>query len=145
MSLPIEWIEKIFKKLTVTYGRDFLGRYEGIPIADIKTDWSHELGGFQAHPEAIRHALQNLNPSKPPTVYEFRNVCAAAPKMAAIELPRPPQDPAIVAAIVKGIKGKEVVNGMKDWAYNLKQRHDDGYKLNMNQIRSYKAALGLQA
>ena len=72
MSLPIEWIEKIFKKLTVTYGRDFLGRYEGIPIADIKTDSSHELGGFQAHPEAIRHALQNLNPSKPPTVYEFR-------------------------------------------------------------------------
>ena len=145
MSLPIEWIEKIFKKLTVTYGRDFLGRYEGIPIADIKTDWSHELGGFQAHPEAIRHALQNLNPSKPPTVYEFRNVCASAPKMAAIELPRPPQDPAIVAAIVKGIKGKEVVNGMKDWAHNLKQRHDDGYKLNMDQIRCYKAALGLQA
>lgn len=141
MSLPIEWIEKIFKKLTVTYGRDFLGRYEGIPIADIKTDWSHELGGFQAHPEAIRHALQNLNPSKPPTVYEFRNVCASAPKMAAIELPRPAQDPAIVAAIVKGIKGKEVVHGMKDWAHALKHRHEAGHKLNMNQVRCYKAAL----
>lgn len=141
MSLPIEWIEKIFKKLTVTYGRDFLGRYEGIPIADIKTDWSHELGGFQAHPEAIRHALQNLNPSKPPTVYEFRNVCASAPKMAAIELPMPAQDPAIVAAIVKGIKGKDVVNGMKDWAQTLKQRHEAGHKLNMNQVRCYKAAL----
>lgn len=145
MSLPIEWVEKIFKKLSVTYGREFLGRYEGIPLIDVKTDWAHELSGFENHPEAIKHALLNLNPSKAPTVYEFRNVCAGAPKMAAVELPRPPQDPAIVAAIVKGIKEKEVVNGMKDWAHNLKQRHDAGIKLNMNQIRCYKAALGMQA
>lgn len=143
MSLPIEWVEKIFKKLTVTFGRDFLGRYEGIPLIDVKTDWAHELSGFESHPEAIKHALQNINPSKPPTVYEFRNVCASAPKMAAFELQRPAQDPAIVAAIVSGLKAKpHTPHGMKDWAHRLKARHDDGIKLNLNQIRCYKTALG---
>ena len=142
MSLPIEWIEKIFKKLTVTYGRDFLGRFEGIPLSDIKTDWAHELGGFESHPEAIRHALQNLNQSRAPTVYEFRNVCASAPKMAALELPRPPQDPAIVAAIVGGLKKKtSSPHGMKDWAYRLKARHEAGHVLNLNQIKCYQEAL----
>lgn len=142
MSLPIEWVERIFKKLSVTFGRDFLGRYEGIPLMDVKTDWAHELSGFENHPEAIKHALQNINPNKPPTVYEFRNVCAAAPKLAAIDLPRPPQDPAIVAAIVSGIKAKAATpNGMKDWAHRLKARHDAGIKLNAYQVSCYQTAL----
>lgn len=29
MSLPAAWIDKIFTKLTLAYGRDFLGRWEG--------------------------------------------------------------------------------------------------------------------
>lgn len=146
MSLPIEWVEKIFKKLSVTFGKDFLGRYEGIPLGDVKTDWAHELSGFEAHPEAIKHALQNI-PVKPPTVYEFRNLCAASPKMAALELPRPPQDPAIVRAIVSGLKAtpQDNTRGMKSWAYRLKARHAAGERLNMNQIRCYQAALGLGA
>jgi hypothetical protein len=143
VSLPIEWVEKIFKKLSVTYGRDFLGRYEGIPLNDVKSDWAHELSGFEVHPESIKHALQNLSPSKAPTVYEFRNVCSAAPKMAMLELLRPPQDPSIVAAIVSGIKSKPVMNGMKDWAYRLKARHEAGEKLNLNQVRCYTEALGI--
>ena len=146
MSLPIEWTEKIFKKLSLAYGRDFLGRYEGLPLADVKTDWSHELSGFEAHPEAIKHALQNLHPSKPPTVYEFREWCAKAPKMAALELPLPPQDPAIVAAIVSRIKGADhVPAGMRDWAHRLKARHDGGDRLTRYQVDGYRQALGLGA
>jgi len=141
MSLPTAWIDKIFQKLSLTYGRDFLGRYEGMPIADVKTDWAHELGGFGGHPEAIRHALQNLNPSKAPTVYEFRNVCSSAPKLAVLELPRPPQDPAIVAAIVGGLKKSTGVNGMKDWAHRLKARHLAGDRLSSYQISCYQTAL----
>ena len=141
MSLPTAWVDKIFLKLGLTYGRDFLGRYEGMPIADVKTDWAHELGGFEGHPEAIRHALQNLNPSKAPTVYEFRNVCSSAPKMAMLELPRPPQDPAIVAAIVSGLKRKASPNGMKDWAHRMKARHLAGDRLSSYQISAFQAAL----
>lgn len=142
MSLPIEWVEKIFKKLTVTFGRDFLGRYEGIPLIDIKTDWAHELSGFEAHPEAIRHALQNINPSKPPTVYEFRNVCAAAPKMIAKALPLPPQDPAIVAAIVNGLKAKPAQKiDFKDWARAILTDHAEGRRRTPTVVQMAKNAL----
>lgn len=145
MSLPIEWTEKIFKKLSLAYGRDFLGRYEGVPLSDVKTDWSHELSGFELHPEAIKHALQNLHPSKPPTVYEFRNVCAQAPKMATLELPRPPQDPTFVAAIVSRIKDVDhAPASMKDWAHRLKARHEGGDMLTRYQVQGYRQALGLQ-
>lgn len=146
MSLPTEWTEKIFKKLSLAYGRDFLGRYEGIPLSDVKTDWSHELSGFESHPEAIKHALQHLHPSKPPTVYEFRDACAKCPKMATVALPRPPQDPAIVAAIVSRIKGGDhAPAGRRDWAHRLQARHDGGDPLTRYQVQSYRLALGLGA
>ena len=144
MSLPIEWIEKIFKKLSVTYGRDFLGRYEGVPLAEVKADWAHELKGFECRPEAIRHALLTLNASKAPTVYEFRNVCSNAPKMAALELPAPAQDPAVVAAICSGLRNG-APTGWRDWAQRLKSRHEAGDKLSMFQIASYRTALGIEA
>lgn len=80
MSLPLPWVEKIFQKLSLVYGRDFLGRWEGIPIEDVKSDWAHELSGYQQSPDAISYALQHL-PNKPPTVLEFRTICQAAPRV----------------------------------------------------------------
>ena len=68
MSLPLPWVDKIFLKLTLIYGRDFIGRWEGLEIADVKTDWGHELAGFENWPEAIAHALATCPPGKPPTV-----------------------------------------------------------------------------
>ena len=58
MSLPIEWVEKIFAKLSVTYGRAFISQYEGIDPQAIKEDWAHELSAYHAKPEAIKFALQ---------------------------------------------------------------------------------------
>ncbi|HQI75543.1 MAG TPA: shikimate kinase [Candidatus Latescibacteria bacterium] len=57
MSLPLSWIDRIFDKLMLVYGRDFTGRWEGLPLSSVKTDWAHELSGFDKHPEAIKHAL----------------------------------------------------------------------------------------
>ena len=65
MSLPAAWTDKIFKKMTLAYGRDFLARWEGIDLNDVKSDWSHELAGFADHPEAIAYALANLPPMLP--------------------------------------------------------------------------------
>lgn len=142
MALPSPWVERIFDKLMLVYGRDFIGRWEGIPIANVKTDWAHELSGFEAHPEAIKHALQHLPASKPPTVYEFRNIAVSAPKMAVIELPRPPQDPAIVAKIKSGLKPVQEHDG-KEWARRLQRRHVACERLNSYQIKCYRMALGL--
>ena len=147
MSLPLTWVEKIFTKLTLTYGRDFLGRYEGIPIADIKTDWSHELGGIEAHPEAIRHALQNPHPNKPPTVHDFKALCLSAPKMAVIALPAPKADPAIVKKVVDGLKASQISSphGMKAWAYRLRAMESGGHKLSSYQAMCVNVAIGESA
>ena len=67
MSLPTVWIDKIFEKLSLRYGREFLGRWEGMPIADVKTDWGDVLSGMVEHPKAIGWALDNLPDSRPPT------------------------------------------------------------------------------
>jgi hypothetical protein len=80
MSLPLPWVDKIFSKLTLIYGRDFIGRWEGLEIADVKADWSHELDGFEKFPDGIAYALKNMPPGKPPTVLEFRALALRAPK-----------------------------------------------------------------
>ena len=48
-ALGLPWVEKIFEKLGVTYGRDFLARWDGFDadaMAAVKYDWCMELGGF---------------------------------------------------------------------------------------------------
>jgi hypothetical protein len=72
-------VDVVFTKLSLIYGRDFLGRWEGIDISDVKGDWSHELSGYEGNPAAIKYALQNL-PNKAPTVLEFRAICQRAPE-----------------------------------------------------------------
>ena len=78
MSLPAAWVDKIFEKLALVYGRDFLGRWEGLNLNDVKSDWSHELSGFFTQPSAIAYALANL-PERPPSVIEFRKIARGAP------------------------------------------------------------------
>lgn len=72
-------VDVVFKKLSLVYGRDFTGRWEGLDLVDVKSDWCHELAGFEKHPYAIKYALQNL-PQKPPTVLEFRAIARRAPE-----------------------------------------------------------------
>lgn len=73
-----DWIDVIFTKLSMTYGRDFLGRWEGLDLEDVKSDWAHELRCFDGKPEAIKYVLQNL-PVKAPTVVEFKMIGARRP------------------------------------------------------------------
>lgn len=144
MALPLPWVDRIFDKLALVYGRDFVDRWAGISIADVKTDWGHELSGFEHHPEAIRHALQTLPMDRPPTVYQFREAAAKAPKMAALEMPLPPVDPAFVKTLMEKLtKPIEKKHGMKEWAYRLQERHIAGEKLSRYQIHCYQTALGV--
>jgi len=144
MALPLPWVDRIFDKLMLVYGRDFTGRWDGLPMASVKADWAHELTGFEEHPEAIRHALQNTNPAKPPTVLEFRHLAANAPKMAALELPPPPVNKEFRDELVSRMSPNQS-RGNKDWAETLRRRHVACERLNTNQIRCYRAALGLDA
>ena len=79
MSLPASWFDRIFDKLALTYGQSFLRRWQDIDLNAVKSDWSHELSGFDKHPKAIAWALQNLPLDHPPTVLEFRAIARKAP------------------------------------------------------------------
>lgn len=95
MSLPEHWTNKIFEKLMLTYGRDFLARWEGVPIADLKADWAHELAGYVCNAPALAYALQNLPTERPPTVLQFRAICQRAPAPAVPRIEPPKANPEV--------------------------------------------------
>lgn len=146
MSLPAAWIDKIFTKLTLAYGRDFLGRWEGIDLNAVKSDWAHELAGFERFPEGIAHALTHLDPAKPPTVFQFRDLVRKAPLPEAKQLPAPIASPEVVAEQLKrmapALKQMKSV-GNKEWAQILQRRDEAGEKLSRFQVHCYRQALGL--
>lgn len=74
MSLPDAWVDRIFEKMNLTYGHQFLARWDGISVDKLKADWAHELRGFAQSPSAVAYGLEHL-PVKPPTVIEFRAIC----------------------------------------------------------------------
>lgn len=105
MSLPSVWVDRIFTKLSLVYGRDFLSRWEGLELDDVKADWAHELSGMAVRPERIKYALEHLPASKPPTVLDFRVLCMQAQFDELPALPAP-SDPAVVAEGVRRLKAK---------------------------------------
>lgn len=128
MSLPAAWIDRVFDKLTLAYGKPFLSRWEGMDINTVKSDWAHELSGFDKHPEAIAWALQNLPASFPPTVMEFRALARKAPDA---DVPRIEHSPAGKETISKEIaKLKPVFESQRkdyrDWARRIMSRHESG-------------------
>ena len=141
MSLPLPWVDKIFHKMTLTFGREFIQKWEGVPMDEVKSDWAFELRGYQQNPAAIKHAIETLITGKPPTVHEFK--AAAARYSPAYEaLPSPKADNDVVMAEIQ--KSRVLVNystGNKDWAHRLKAREDAGEILTSYQKMCYREAL----
>lgn len=148
MSLPLPWIERIFAKLTLAYGRDFLGRWEGVDLADVKTDWAHELDGFERFPEAIAYALSNL-PPKAPSVIEFRAIARRAPAPDVPRLEAPRADPERVKAELAKLEPmkKAAAGGGYDhkaWAKRFIARHKAGERIRPITLRFAREALGIR-
>ena len=149
MSLPAAWIERIFQKLTLAYGQEFLNRWAGVNLSDVKTDWGHELSGFENKPEAIAFALQNLPAGKPPTVMQFRAMANQCPSSDAPRLPEPKADPQRLAAELSklGQLRSHVASaerpGAKDWAHRIVARHAAGERINACTLRMAREALGV--
>jgi len=146
MSLQLQVIERLFARLNATYGRDFMSRYEGQDANAVKSSWAHELDGFDKALSSIAWALENL-PERAPNVIEFRALCRRAPAVDTPRLPEPVADKAKVTselAKLQPIRARSSAPiGSKDWAYALQRRHVACERLNMNQIRCYREALGL--
>lgn len=141
MSLPLPWVERIFTKLNLIYGREFSLRWEGLSMADVKTNWAHELACFEGSPEAIGHAIETLPSMKPPTVLEFKRLCLTCPSRATVALPAPKQDPVFVSRLVSEMKKPGEKHDGKEWARRLQRRHLHADRLNAYQIFCYQQAL----
>lgn len=145
MSLPAAWIDRVFDKMTLAYGKPFLNRWEGMDINTVKSDWAHELAGFERHPEAIAWALQNLPDAFPPTVMEFRALARKAPMP---EVPRIEHSPAGKERIEAELKRLRPVlrekpkTDFRDWARRIVARKTAGDKtLTRTQIEMAEDAL----
>ena len=142
MSLPVVWIDKIFAKLVVSYGHEFLRRWEGMDMATIKSDWAEELGGYVHHPHALVYALNNLPADKPPTAKSFRAICnaAPAPKLPALTAPVAEQS-AAVGAKVAAVTAAVHPTHPREWAHRLKSREERCDKLTLAQREMWRDAL----
>lgn len=150
MSLPAAWVDRLFDKMTLTYGQSFLRRWQDIDLNAVKSDWAHELSGFERFPKSIAWALQNLPPEKPPTVLEFRNIARKAPEE---EQPRIEHSAAGKERIAEELRklgpilAKTAPSGDSfDWARRLIQRHESGaYKSTRAALAMARDALGVRA
>jgi hypothetical protein len=155
MSLPAPWVDRIFEKLTLTYGRDFLARWEGLPIAEVKADWAEELAGFEHYGGlAIAHALEHL-PEKPPSIIEFHNIAQRGPFLSPMQpaLGHTPskaqaeeskrirtQALAHIAEFTKQLRGTHP--DPRAWAHRIVARHAAGEAITPTQLAMAREAIG---
>lgn len=149
-ALPLAWVEKVFRKLTLTYGRDFMARWEGQEINDVIEDWAEELSGFVNWPEAIAWALKNLPEGKAPTVIEFRAICFKAPRPDRLQLPESVANPAFAKQVSAKVsrRAPSQTDRFTSWIHAGLADLQSGVKRSptvMRMIREAAAAKGIAA
>ena len=150
MSISIAAVERLFDRLSMTYGSEFKNKWNGMPLNEVKSAWAHELSMFADNLHAIGWALQNL-PDRCPNLIEFKSLCKQAPRPTTIALdaakaPTEVVDKVLAEIALKAFKAPKDDNGNVDhkrWAKKLKERHERGEKLSMYQIKFYKTELDM--
>lgn len=139
-------IDRLFKRLSATYGASWTRQYADTPMGDVKTAWMHELEGYMERLGAIAFALENL-PERCPNVIQFRNICRSAPSVQAVQIERAKADPAIVAMVLQGMADKKPVNTQhdeKEWARRILSRHEQGEKIRTYSLNLARGALNIR-
>lgn len=141
MPMPAHYVDRIFTRLMVRYGSEWLRKWEGVPEDAVKADWADQLDGFERRPDCIRYALEHL-PERAPSVTEFRAICNRMSEPAAPRLEAPKADPARVAReVAKMQAAKDAIRQAKDWAYRLQASERAGERLSKAQRDMWRAAL----
>lgn len=143
MSLPTAWVDRIFDKLTVTYGQAFLRRWQDLDMNAVKSDWGNELDGFDQNPKAISYALHNLNPERPPTVLEFRALAYKCPveQVAMIDQPRATAERIAAELLRMAPMRKRTFVDQRDWARRIVARHEQGDRIMPYSLKLAQSAL----
>lgn len=146
--LPPAWIDRIFDKLAVTYGREFLSQYEGIEANSVRANWAYELRNFESRPWAIRYALEHLTPARPPNPLVFLELCRQAPAPPAPRLEQPKADPDVIRRSSEKLRAlrTEIASGMENndplgWARTIVAKKKKGEHVGMFALNAAKSAL----
>lgn len=148
MSLSTKAIDRLFRRLTATYGNEFASKWDAVEMSDLKTAWAHELSAFSGNLNAIGWALENL-PDRCPNLMQFKTLCKQAPKPDALMLDAPKASADIVDKELAKMAADALAPPVDDdghvdhkrWAHKLKARHDAGDLLGYQQIKMYKEVL----
>lgn len=104
MPLPDFWIDRLFERLTLSYGVAFDAQYRDLDLTIVKANWANELSGCSG--DAIAHALEHMPTDKPPNVLQFRALCRNAPVKCPPALPAPKADPERVEQAIAKVAAK---------------------------------------
>ena len=124
MSLPLQAVERLFARLSATYGRDFTSKFEGVDANAVKSSWAHELANFASDLPSIAWALEHL-PERAPNVIEFRAIARRAPMPETPRLEVSKAGAERIAAelqklgpTIKALRHRTTTGG-KDWAHAI--------------------------
>ena len=98
MSLPSQWVDRIFLRLIGIYGAQFKAKFSvvenGVDAGkeNAKENWAHELRNYSDKPEAIAYALDHLPVERAPNALEFRDACRRCPAKDVAALPYRPTE-----------------------------------------------------
>ena len=147
MSLPLKAVDRLFDRLSATFGSEWVYKWQGLDMAAVKTMWAYELSAFAENLSAIGWALEHL-PGKCPNLIEFKMLCKQAPAPATLMLdaPKAPAhvvDKELARIAAEAFKKPTDQNGKVDhtrWIRRLEERKAKGEKLNMYQTDSIRRA-----
>jgi hypothetical protein len=73
-TLPVAWVERIFKLMTMYHGNRFADQFDGMNLGEVKQFWSEQLAEFT--PDELKNGLYAAERTKwPPTLAEFKSMC----------------------------------------------------------------------
>ena len=142
MALQPQFVNRIFTRLLARYGTAWIRAYEGVDDKLLKADWADQLAGFDDKPMAIKHALDNLPPDRPPNAAQFRALCNTAPLPAFKALPPPKVDREKALAALAPLR--TVFKPQADllaWAKKLRDDEAAGRVLTERQRMDWRLAL----
>ena len=72
--LPESWIEKLFHKMLLEYGKKFSDQWGGADTDELIAHWARELAGYTG--QEIKRGLAGIDTREwPPTLPEFKKMC----------------------------------------------------------------------
>ena len=137
-------IDRLFERLSLTYGNAWDNSLGTAPLNEIKTFWMNQLSGFMQSKESMMSISWALNhlPERPPNLIQFKNLCYQAPAVEKPQLPSPPADPERVKQELAKLGAmNKPKSDPKDWARKILGDYAAGVKKYPTVVQMARDAL----